>query len=189
MKAEILKENLESFYSFAIGEEINPEIMNTTLLEDKYIKEYILEKLTQKAINYPQFLNFNFTDEKSFSTFNKNLTGEIYRLFLTLTRAAKGYNPLAKTKLEHKLEKAIISFIDLKNCYTSSLNTVVSQDGKLTELIDLIPSKKWTAYEESKSALFDENADEEDEIINIKPKYNKRPAQAQAESLQMAFAF
>ena len=188
MKAEILKENLESFYSFAIGEEINPEVINPTLLEDKYIKEYILEKLTQKAVNYPEFLNLQFKDQRDFDKFNKNLQGEIYRLFLTLTRAARNYKPLSKTKIEHKLEKAVISYLDLKNCYTSSLNAVVSQDGKHTELMDLIPAKSWTTYNESAGMFDEENAEEE--IINIKPKYNKRqPAQAETENLQMAFGF
>ncbi len=183
MKIEII----ETFINMAI-EEMNEEVINKDLLMDRYIKAYIVEKITQKSVNYPEHLNFNFTDEKSFNTFNKNLTGEIYRLFLTLARAARNYKPLSKTKIEHKLERAIISFLDLKNCYTSSLNTVVSQDGKHTELMDLIPAKSWKTYNES-AGMFDEE-DAEEEIINIKPKYNKRqPAQAETEGLQMAFVF
>ena len=134
-----------------------------------------------------KFRLLNFTDEKSFNSFNKNLTGEIYRLFLTLARAVKKYNPLAKNRIEHKLERAIISYIDLKNCFTTSLNTVISQDGKATELQDLIPSKKWVSYEESKSVLFDEE-DINNNEIKIKSKYNKRQVE-QTENLQMAFGF
>ena len=182
MKTEIM----ESFLNIAI-EEINNDVINHDILMDRNIKNYILEKLVQKATNYPKLLNIEFKNQRDFDKFNKNLKGEIYRLFLTLTRAARNYRPLSKNKIEHKLEKAIISYIDLKNCYTSSLNAVVSQDGKHTELMDLIPAKSWTTYSESAGMFDEENAEEE--IINIKPKYNKRPAQAQAESLQMAFAF
>ena len=185
MKAEILKENLESFYSFVIGEEINSEVMNPTLLEDKYIKEYILEKLTQKAVNYPQFLNLQFSNEKDFNRFNKNLKGEIYRLFLTLCRAVNSYIPGRKNKLEKKIERAIISFLDLKGASTVSLNQPVNQDGKYTELMDLIPSKSWTAYEESKSALFYES---EEITIKIKPKYKKSKPQS-SKNPQIDFVF
>ena len=188
MKAEILKENLESFYSFVIGEEINPEVMNPTLLEDKYIKEYILEKLTQKAVNYPQFLNLQFSNEKDFNRFNKNLKGEIYRLFLTLCRAVNSYIPGRKNKLEKKLERAIISFLDLKGASTVSLNTPINQDGKYTELIDLIPSKSWITYNES-AGMFDEDEDDEIEEIKIKAKYQKRQPEQATENLQTAFAF
>ena len=185
MKAEILKENLESFYSFVIGEEINPEVINPTLLEDKYIKEYILEKLTQKAVNYPQFLNLQFSNEKDFNRFNKNLKGEIYRLFLTLCRAVNSYIPGRKNKLEKKIERAIISFLDLKGASAVSLNQPVNQDGKYTELMDLIPSKSWTTYEESKSALFYEN---EEITIKIKPKYKKSKPQS-SKNPQIDFVF
>ena len=185
MKAEILKENLESFYSFAIGEEINPEVINPTLLEDKYIKEYILEKLTQKAVNYPEFLNLQFKDEKDFDRFNRNLKGEIYRLFLTLCRAVNAYIPGRKNKLEKKLERAIISFLDLKGASTVSLNTPINQDGKYTELMDLIPAKKWTAYEESKSTLFEN----EEITIKIKPKYKKRSKPQSVKNPQIDFVF
>ena len=177
---------LESFYNFVI-DEINPEVINHDILMDSNIKSYILEKLTQKSINYPQFLNIEFKDQKGFDKFNHNLKGEIYRLFLTLARAAKNYNPLAKNKLEKKLERAIISFLDLKGASTVSLNQPVNQDGKYTELIDLIPSKSWTTYKES-AGMFDEDEDDEIEEIKIKAKYNKRQ-QEQAENLQMAFVF
>jgi hypothetical protein len=54
--------------------------------------------------------------------------------------------------------------------------------------MDLIPAKSWKTYNES-AGMFDEE-DAEEEIINIKPKYNKRqPAQAETEGLQMAFVF
>ena len=187
MKNEI-KNNLESFYDFIIYEEFNQEVINPTLLTDHNIKNYILEKLTQKAVNYPEYFNFNFTSEKDFNIFNKNLTGEIYRLFLTLARAAKNYKPLAKNKIEKKLEKAIISYLDLKNCFTASLNTVISQDGKATELIDLIPAKKWTTYNES-AGMFEEEEDETEEEIKIKAKYNKRQLAQATGTLQMTFAF
>jgi hypothetical protein len=179
---------LESFYNFII-DEINPEVINHDILMDSNIKSYILEKLTQKSINYPQFLSLDFKTQADFNKFNENLKGEIYRLFLTLTRAAKKYNPLSKNKLERKLEKAIISYLDLKGVSTVSLNQPVNQDGKYTELMDLIPLKKWETYEESKSGLFeDEDEDETEEEIKIKAKYNKRQ-HGQSENLQMAFAF
>ena len=179
MKAEIM----ESFLNIAI-EEINNNVINHDILMDSNIKPYILEKLTQKAVNYPEY--FNFTSEKDFNIFNKNLTGEIYRLFLTLARAAKNYNPLAKNKIERKLEKAIISFLDLKGAYTVSLNTPINQDGKYTELIDLIPSRSWTVYKEN-GGMFDE--DEDAEEMKIKAKYNKRQLEQATENLQTAFAF
>ena len=175
---------LESFYNFVI-DEINPEVINHDILMDSNIKSYILEKLTQKSINYPQFLNIEFKDQKDFDRFNRNLKGEIYRLFLTLARAAKAYNPLNKNRIERKLERAIISFLDLRGASTVSLNTPINQDGKYTELIDLIPSKSWTTYKES-AGMFDE--DETEEEIKIKAKYNKRQ-HGQSENLQMAFAF
>ncbi len=185
MKIEII----ETFINMAI-EEMNEEVINKDLLMDRYIKAYLVEKITQKSVNYPEFLNLQFKDQRDFDKFNKNLQGEIYRLFLTLTRAARNYKPLSKTKIEHKLEKAVISYLDLKNCYTSSLNAVVSQDGKHTELMDLIPAKSWKTYNESAGMFDDEDIDAEEEIINIKPKYNKRqPAQAETENLQMAFGF
>ena len=185
-----IKKDLESFYDFVTYEEFNQEVINPTLLIDHNIKNYILEKLTQKVTNYPEYFNFNFTDEKSFNTFNKNLAGEIYRSFLTLAKAVRKYNPLAKNKIEHKLEKAIISFLDLKGVHTVSLNQPVNQDGKYTELMDLIPAKSWKTYNESAGMFDDEDIDAEEEIINIKPKYNKRqPAQAETENLQMAFGF
>ncbi|RZV39883.1 MAG: hypothetical protein EVJ48_02880 [Candidatus Acidulodesulfobacterium acidiphilum] len=188
MKAEILKENLESFLNIAI-EEINNDVINHDYLYDTSIKSYILEKLVQKAVNYPQFLNLQFSNEKDFNIFNKNLTGEIYRLFLTLARAAKAYNPLAKNKIEKKLERAIISFLDLKGASTVSLNQPVNQDGKYTELMDLIPSKSWTTYEESGGLFEDEDDDETEEEIKIKAKYNKRQPEQAAGTLQMEFAF
>ena len=176
---------LESFYNFVI-DEINPEVINHDILMDSNIKSYILEKLTQKSINYPQFLNIEFKDQKDFDRFNRNLKGEIYRLFLTLARAAKAYNPLNKNRIERKLERAIISFLDLRGASTVSLNTPINQDGKYTELIDLIPSKSWTTYEESKSGLFE---DDEIEEIKIKAKYQKRQQEQATENLQTAFAF
>ncbi len=181
MKAEIM----ESFLNIAI-EEVNNDVINHDILMDSNIKSYILEKLVQKATNYPQFLNIEFKDQKDFDRFNRNLKGEIYRLFLTLTRAAKVYIPGKKNKLERKLEKAIISYLDLKNCFTASLNTVISQDGKATELIDLIPSRSWTTYNEN-AGMFDE--DEDAEEIKIKAKYNKRQPKQATENLQTAFAF
>ena len=182
MKNEII----ETFVNMAI-EEMNEEVINKDLLMDRHIKAYLIEKIIQKATNYPQFLNIEFKDQKGFDKFNHNLKGEIYRLFLTLARAAKNYNPLAKNKLEKKLERAIISFLDLKGASTVSLNQPVNQDGKYTELIDLIPSKSWTTYKES-AGMFDEDEDDEIEEIKIKAKYNKRQ-QEQAENLQMAFVF
>ena len=181
MKAEIM----EAFINMAI-EEMNEEVINKDLLMDSNIKSYILEKLVQKATNYPQFLNIEFKNQKDFDKFNRNLQGEIYRLFLTLARAAKSYNPLAKNKLEKKLEKAIISFLDLKGNYTVSLNQPVNLEGKYTELIDLIPSKSWTTYNEN-GGMFDE--DEDAEEIKIKAKYNKRQPEQATENLQTAFAF
>ena len=183
-----IKKDLESFYDFVTYEEFNQEVINPTLLIDHNIKNYILEKLTQKVTNYPEYFNFNFTDEKSFNTFNKNLAGEIYRSFLTLAKAVRKYNPLAKNKIEHKLEKAIISFLDLKGVHTVSLNQPVNQDGKYTELMDLIPAKSWKTYNESAGMFDEEDAEEE---IKIKAKYNKREKakRREAENLQMAFAF
>ena len=182
MKSEII----ETFVNMAI-EEMNEEVINRDLLMDRHIKAYLIEKIMQKATNYPQFLNIEFKDQKDFDRFNRNLKGEIYRLFLTLTRAAKVYIPGKKNKLERKLEKAIISFLDLKNCFTASLNTVISQDGKATELIDLIPAKKWETYNES-AGMFDEDEIEEDEI-KIKAKYQKRQPEQATKNLQTAFAF
>lgn len=177
---------LETFYNFVI-DEMNDQVINHNLLMDKHIKSYMIEKLTQKSVNYPEFLNFDFKNEADFNRFNKNLQGEIYRLFLTLVRAAKKYNPI-KTKIEKKLEKAIISYLDLKNCFTASLNTVISQDGKATELIDLIPAKEWTTYNES-AGMFYEDEDDEIEEIKIKAKYQKRQPEQVTENLQTAFAF
>ena len=184
MKNEII----ETFVNMAI-EEINNDVINHDILMDSNIKSYIIEKLVQKATNYPQFLNLQFKDEKDFNKFNHNLKGEIYRLFLTLVRAAKQYRPLEKNKIEHKLEKAIISYLDLKNCFTTSLNIVISQDGKATELIDLIPSRSWTVYKESEG-LFDEEEINNEEI-KVKAKYNKREKaeRRETENLQMAFGF
>ena len=92
-------EILESFYDMAVWE-MNNQVINPDLLMDSNIKSYILEKLQQKATNYPQFLNLNFKTQKDFDIFNKNLIGEIYRQFLNIVRAAKKYNPIAKTKIE-----------------------------------------------------------------------------------------
>ena len=175
---------LESFYNFII-DEINPEVIKHDILMDSNIKSYILEKLTQKSINYPQFLSLDFKTQADFNKFNENLKGEIYRQFLNICRAVKSYIPCKKNKLEKKLEKAIISFLDLKGVSTVSLNQPVNQDGKYTELIDLIPSRSWTTYNES-AGMFDE--DETEEEIKIKAKYNKRQ-HGQSENLQMAFAF
>ena len=181
MKNEII----ETFVNMAI-EEMNEEVINRDLLMDRHIKAYLIEKIMQKATNYPQFLNIEFKDQKDFDRFNRNLKGEIYRLFLTLARAAKAYNPLNKNRIERKLERAIISFLDLRGASTVSLNTPINQDGKYTELIDLIPSKSWTTYEESKSGLFE---DDEIEEIKIKAKYQKRQQEQATENLQTAFAF
>ena len=183
MKSEII----ETFINMVI-EEMNEEVINRDLLMDRHIKAYLIEKIMQKATNYPQFLNIEFKDQKDFDRFNRNLKGEIYRLFLTLTRAAKVYIPGKKNKLERKLEKAIISYLDLKNCFTASLNTVISQDGKATELIDLIPAKEWTTYNES-AGMFYEDEDDEIEEIKIKAKYQKRQPEQVTENLQTAFAF
>ncbi len=175
---------LETFYNFVI-DEMNDQVINHNLLMDKHIKSYMIEKLTQKSVNYPEFLNFDFKNEADFNRFNKNLQGEIYRLFLTLVRAAKKYNPI-KTKIEKKLEKAIISYLDLKNCFIDSLNAVVSMDGKKTELQDLIPAKSWETYEEAgdrQSALIEVETEEK---IKIKPKNQKR---IKSGNLQPAFAF
>ena len=180
MKSEII----ETFINMAI-EEMNEEVINKDLLMDRYIKAYLIEKIMQKATNYPQFLNIEFKDQKDFNRFNKNLKGEIYRLFLTLCRAVNSYIPGRKNKLEKKIERAIISFLDLKGAYTVSLNQPVNQDGKYTELIDLIPSKSWTTYEESKSALFYEN---EEITIKIKPKYKKSKPQS-SKNPQIDFVF
>jgi hypothetical protein len=180
-------EILESFYDMAVWE-MNNQVINPDLLMDSNIKSYILEKLQQKATNYPQFLNLNFKTQKDFDIFNKNLIGEIYRQFLNIVRAAKKYNPIAKTKIEKKLEKAVISYLDLKNCFTGSLNAVVSVDGKKTELQDLIPAKSWVSYEESKSSTLFNEEDIENDEIRIKNKYNKREKaeEKENESLQMA---
>ena len=175
---------IESFYNVIIDEGINPEIINHDYLYDSAIKGYIIEKLTQKSINYPQFLGLDFKTQADFDKFNTNLKAEIYRQFLNVCRAVKLYNPAKKNKIEKKLERAIISFLDLKGYYTVSLNQPVNMDGKATELIDLIASKKWETYEEN-GGLFDE---EDIEEIRIKPKYQKRQP-AQAENLQTAFAF
>ena len=178
----------ESFYDFTIYDE-NQKTMNPELLADHAIKSYILEKIEQKATNYPHFLNLNFKTQRDFDIFNKNLIGEIYRQFLNITRAAKKYNPIAKTKTEKKLEKAVISFLDLKGVSTVSLNTPINQDGKYTELMDLIPSKQWTTYEEAEDALlFDAEVIKNDEI-KVKPKYSKRQPEQATKNLQTAFAF
>ena len=177
---------LESFYNIVI-EDINPDVINRECLYDKNIKFYIMEKLTQKCVNYPEFLNLNFVTQADFNKFNRNLTGEIYRQFLNICRAARIYNLAKKTKIEKKLERAIISYLDLKGTYTVSLNQPVENDGKYTELGDMIPCRVLTFYKENNNNLFDED-DSEEEEINIKPRYEKRQP-AQAESLQLAFAF
>jgi hypothetical protein len=182
MKIEII----ETFINMAI-EEMNEEVINKDLLMDRYIKAYLVEKITQKSVNYPEFLNLQFKDQRGFDKFNKNLQGEIYRLFLTLCRAVNKYIPGRKNKLEKKLERAIISFLDLKGASTVSLNTPINQDGKYTELMDLIPSKKWTAYEESKSALFE--FENEEITIKIKPKYKKRIKPQSVKNPQIDFVF
>lgn len=169
---------LENFYNFVI-DEINPEVINHDYLYDTSIKSYILEKLTQKSINYPQFLGLDFKTQADFDKFNANLKAEIYRQFLNICRAVKSYNPAKKNKIEKKLEKAIISFLDLRGAYTVSLNTPINQDGKYTELIDLIPAKSWTVYKENNEGMFDEDEDAEEEI-KIKAKYRKRQQPAQA---------
>ena len=181
-------EAIESFYNVIIDEGINPEVINHDYLYDVAIKTYILEKLTQKSINYPEFLNLNFATQADFNKFNRNLTGEIYRQFLNICRAVKSYNPAKKNKIEKKLERAITSFLDLKGAYTVSLNQSVSSDGKYTELGDIIPCKKWTVYEESNNSLF-ENNEEEEEEMNIKAKHERRQPEAQVKNLQLAFAF
>ena len=183
MKSEII----ETFINMAI-EEMNEEVINKDLLMDRYIKAYLIEKIMQKATNYPQFLNIEFKDQKDFNRFNKNLKGEIYRLFLTLCRAVNSYIPGRKNKLEKKIERAIISFLDLKGASTVSLNQPVNQDGKYTELIDLIPSRSWTTYNEN-AGMFDEDEDDEIEEIKIKAKYQKRQQEQATENLQTAFAF
>lgn len=179
---------IESFLNIAI-EEINPEVIDNNLLMDSNIKTYLMEKLTQKAINYPEFLNLQFTNQKDFDRFNHNLKAEIYRLFLTLCRAAKLYNPAKKNKIEKKLERAIISFLDLKGVYTVSLNQPVNMDGKYTELIDLVPSKIWTVYKEN-GGMFDEDEDmAEIEEMKIKAKYRKRQPAEATENRQIALNF
>jgi len=157
---------LESFYDFIIYDK-KQKAINSDLLIDFNIKAYILEKLQQKAVNYPQFLNLNFQTLSEFERFNKNLIGEIYRLFLNIARAAKNYKPLARSKAEPLLKKAVLSYLDLKNCYTSSLNAVVSHDGKKTELGDLIPATSWETYEL-------ETPEETEITFKIKPKKQKK---------------
>ena len=180
-------ETIESFYNFIAGEEVNQEIINRDYLYDTNIKNYILEKLIQKSVNYPEYLDLHFTTVGDFNKFNKNLTGEIYRQFLNICRAARIYNSVKKTKIERRLEKAIISYIDLKGAYTVSLNQSVSSDGKYTELGDIIPCKVWTVYEENNNSLFEN--DEEEEEMYIKTRYEKRRPAIQAESPQLEFAF
>ena len=182
-------ETIESFYNFIAGEEVNQEIINRDYLYDTNIKNYILEKLTQKCVNYPEFLNLNFVTQADFNKFNRNLTGEIYRQFLNICRSAKLYNPAKKQKLEKRLERAVISYLDLKGAYTVSLNQPVNDDGKYTELGDIIPCKKWTVYEESNNSLFENNEEEEEEEMNIKAKHERRQPEAQIKNLQPAFAF
>jgi len=143
-----LIENLNSFYDCAIFDE-NQKALPSDILIDGNIKNYILEKLAQKSVNYPECLNLNFQTPKEFERFNKNLIGEIYRLYLNIARAARNYRPLAKSKAEPLLKKAVLSYLELKGCFTTSLNAVVSQDGKKTELGDLIPATSWETYEEA----------------------------------------
>jgi len=162
---------LESFYNCLDREAIG---IQAEMLEQKEIKSYILKKIIQKAVNYPELINFNFKDLKDLSIFEKNLIGETRRQFLNIVRAAKIYNPIAKTKMEKILEKAVIAYIDLKGIYTASLNQKINQDGKTTELIDLIPATSWETYEESKDrqpAFFET---EEESRTRIKAKNKKR---------------
>ncbi|MHB1692574.1 MAG: hypothetical protein ACYCUW_01645 [bacterium] len=169
MDTQKIYETLESFFNLYMDSENLP--YNKDVLMQSEIKFYILSKITQKAVNYPNLLNLKFESEKDLNAFEKAFYGQIKREFLNLISAVKKYNPTAKNKIEHILEKAIIAYIDLKGVYTASLNQKVNQDGKTTELIDLIPSAKWETYEETKNELFDI---EEDKNFKVKKPYQKR---------------
>ncbi|MHB1696510.1 MAG: hypothetical protein ACYCSQ_00160 [bacterium] len=182
MDAQKIYETLESFFNLYTDSENLP--YNKDVLMQSEIKFYILSKITQKAFNYPNLLNLKFETEKDLNTFEKAFYGQIKREFLNLISAVKKYNPIAKNKIEVILEKAIIAYIDLRGVYTASLNQKVNQDGKTTELIDLIPAYQWETYEETNSELFDDIGDKN---FRVKKPYQKR--EKENGSLQPVFAF
>ena len=50
------------------------------------IQNYIIEKISHKAYNYPHLFVFNWATEAEFIKFEKSIKGEIYRLLLTIFR-------------------------------------------------------------------------------------------------------
>ena len=191
-----IKETIEVFYDSAIAE-IDSNIINNIFLADQDIKKYILEKLIQKCINYPHFLNLNFTTQADFNRFNKNLTGEIYRLFLNLFRTGGG------GKKEPVIVNARKALRDLCGKYIFSSNTIVSQDGgKGTEILELLdPAEMLPLRTDADDLLLDAALDapslfvlppatdkSECRCINIKPPRRRTGRAARIRS-QQSFDF
>lgn len=182
-----IKNNFKAFYDTAIID----MAVNQEFLTDSDIRNYILNKITAKAINYPEHLSFFWKTEKDFYKFENALKGEIFKHFLNLKEAANHENRNA----DKDLKAAVSAYKELNGTYTLSLQDKAKGDSDYDELISFIPSKDKTPLEillESENPQYEEeepvyNAEEENEIlnINIRTAYHTQNNTARAEQLSL----
>jgi len=95
-------------------------------------KEYIIYRIAQKIIDYPNLLNLDFKTPADFYKFERNVRGEIYRLLLTIRNAGAG--------AEEILRDANDAYSRKELSLDSKLKTV-DNAGKERSLYDVLPSQ------------------------------------------------
>ena len=149
-----IKKDLSSFYESAIED----MAITSHILEDKAVKNYILNKITAKILNYPEFLSFFWKTPEDFYKFEKALKGEIWKHYLNLIKAAGNFKE--NSKVDKDLRKAVYAFFAINKYRTISIFSKKSASGDDDrELIDFIPDTK--ADEPSRRISLNEEYEEE----------------------------